>query len=386
MLWLLIPVLASGETVWIACSSRANDAPFREDGAPVQFIHVPKCAGSTLQNSLQKIGKNQSLARYVWDNVWDNSDLNHVKPGKKDFEFLNGSYYAGHRPIGWGMTFDMTALSRPIFITILRDPIERLISLYDFICESLERRNGVLVMTSTDDPTLAERARIATQLWSKEKDLLAEGVNETATMSEMVMRDESTLNLIARRSSEFVWFLPELPEDSEDHCSRGDVGTDSALLTVDALAVAVNNLLRVDVVALTENITDLAPQLLYHAPFLDLTALTELLSEKVNAVQRPKQILTKANIEQLRSVETVIFDTVFYSAASAIARSRTHRALYAGDDWCPVDFTDDVATLLQRALDLVSPSCERARLIPDAWKPEDVFLLAKSLEDDDDHH
>jgi len=341
----LLSVAWAEETIYVRCGSRAKEGPLTREGIPTQFVHIPKCAGLTMQNLiLANIGVNNTLRAYVAEEALAQ-------------DMVNGSYYAGHRPLGWGSLSDVTSLKRPLFMTVLREPVARLISLYDFFLEQAQ-----------DDHRLAQ------SLFEKEQQLVVSGgINATSTMDEMLRLNFWSLMLFARRSAEYLWLLP-------------DIGDDDCPDTVDSLAVAVNNLLRVDIVAVAERFVDVGVQIQYHAPHLDLETLNRLLAEKVNVAPRPKQVLSKASIDKLRTkVETVVFDIALYEAASTVAEARTKRATDClespencqEDDFavCPLTLPADVSNLLNRALDLPVNSCARRRLVPDAWLDQDELLL-----------
>lgn len=85
------------------------------------FMHIPKTAGTTLRRVIQKKYQSSELMEFFPKNINSISKekLNEVK------------YVYGHNPFGFHTYF-----SRPFtYITILRDPIDRIISEYYYLVE-----------------------------------------------------------------------------------------------------------------------------------------------------------------------------------------------------------------------------------------------------------
>ncbi len=90
---------------------------------PVVFLHIPKTAGSTLYRILE--------SHYRWENIytlWQTGTLDEFKQ-LSPAEFAKIELLRGHFSYGLAKNLPETA----VFFTILREPIDRVISYYHFI-------------------------------------------------------------------------------------------------------------------------------------------------------------------------------------------------------------------------------------------------------------
>ena len=97
-----------------------------EEGAPVQYVHVPKAAGTTIHSYLfDKVVNEFALPQTKLDR------RNHPELCPKDDREWSGGLYWGHCPIvsGRGNT-------RPLFIVSLREPKARWISNFRYIARN----------------------------------------------------------------------------------------------------------------------------------------------------------------------------------------------------------------------------------------------------------
>lgn len=94
------------------------------------FLHVPKTAGTTLTNIVMRHIPDRICPARHWDTPPDWRDM----PGRKNLsdleqELAQYQYFTGH------FRYDICRLLPrvPLFITILRNPVERVMSLYKYI-------------------------------------------------------------------------------------------------------------------------------------------------------------------------------------------------------------------------------------------------------------
>lgn len=103
------------ETKVIAYSADGCDAPDdqhlpgRSGGRPLQYVHVPKTGGASVQSYLRSIAQNHSIRVQYHDGefgstAWDQK----------------ACMVFGHRPIGWATGFSDL---KPLYIVTLREPI-----------------------------------------------------------------------------------------------------------------------------------------------------------------------------------------------------------------------------------------------------------------------
>lgn len=117
-------------------TSRQDETPLRryrlEEDDQLVLIHVPKTAGTTLTRLVMR---HFSEERVCPARHWDTMPEWRGMPGRKnlsemDEDLAQYQYFTGH------FRYDIGRLlpKKPIYITILRDPVERVMSLYKYIC------------------------------------------------------------------------------------------------------------------------------------------------------------------------------------------------------------------------------------------------------------
>jgi Galactose-3-O-sulfotransferase/Helix-hairpin-helix motif len=134
--------------------------PVHADRPILLFLHIPKTAGGTLndlvyQNEMPRLGKS-ALARRSWSNEvlsYNADGIYHLDDGFH--ETITESLLAAvHRAIDpqlvrvvlghFSFGLHTAFAQRSTYITLLRDPVERLVSLHDHILRFQDDRSGVL--------------------------------------------------------------------------------------------------------------------------------------------------------------------------------------------------------------------------------------------------
>ena len=111
------------------CSSRRKDHPAQENGAPLQYVHIPKAAGSSIQQYLAaEIAKRFNLPLGSLD------QRKRQACPKDDREWSPGGIYSGHCPIV--SAHNVTDKPRPFFVVSAREPVARWTSNFNYIARS----------------------------------------------------------------------------------------------------------------------------------------------------------------------------------------------------------------------------------------------------------
>jgi hypothetical protein len=240
-----------------------------------------------------------------------------------------GTIFVGHTPI---VNSPATAIDakrdfydrNPFFMSTLRDPLERIVSLYDYhalfnmsMCEGELDEDGYYPRIGFLDiwwpgPSLSICSMDA-QFKKDEADAVASGVTETGLMDHFFKaRHPYVMQLV--RETQYNWFIP-----------RDDPGRTYPTTTEATLACAMKNALRTDVLINSERFDNtILPALRYHAPWLDLDAEEVGLTTKSNVVagMRGPQQLSPESIAAIQRTPTFLADQRFYEFADKVARAR----------------------------------------------------------------
>ena len=97
---------------------------FQNERPRVQYIHIPKAGGTTIQNTFDMWARKYYLDSFIHDGGGP-----FYEPTK-----VNHDIFLGHR--GYGFSQKVSNLDNVIYIVSVREPISRLISLFDYIMAS----------------------------------------------------------------------------------------------------------------------------------------------------------------------------------------------------------------------------------------------------------
>ena len=229
------------------CASRAAERPWTPKGPPIQFVHIHKAGGTSLYE-LFGYGvsvKPRADMRGVHICLHNFFVASPPAPVRTNFPVLKkGTIYIGHRPVGFGA---LSAQAKPLYIVVLREPLARTISLYDYMATSSYRTTRSVRMQQMFDMMkhLQTRAEPAAR---------AAGVPSTHLFEWLLARDDPVARHIAFNDSQLDYLVP-VPHNHPCTTDR-----------LNAVRMAAHVLLRADVVAVTEENSLLMPQLRLHSP------------------------------------------------------------------------------------------------------------------------
>lgn len=95
-------------------------SPGRAGGRPIQYVHVPKTGGASVQGFLREVARNYSIRVQYHDGPF-------VAPKSWD---QSSCIVFGHRPFGWEVGFSSR---QPFYVVTLRDPVALAVSLFDYV-------------------------------------------------------------------------------------------------------------------------------------------------------------------------------------------------------------------------------------------------------------
>ena len=115
---------------------------------PLVFVHIPKAAGTSLKALITKIYQGRPIVLFSpGDGLLD--QFKALPPQRR----AQCAVLGGHAPFGLQSVFDETPAS-PAVITVLREPVARVVSLYRYIFR--EPAHPKHAMFSADRPTIQD--------------------------------------------------------------------------------------------------------------------------------------------------------------------------------------------------------------------------------------
>lgn len=305
-----------------------------ESLAPVQYIHIPKAAGTTIQSSLYQKVRTIKAKVHVQNSMGEGCDV-------KKQTLVNGEYYTGHSPIGFIAT-NWRSMN-PVYILCHREPLSLAISLYDYKASHAETPNFPKKFTD-----------LAKNLVERERQLKVNGdvASETGYL-DFLLRHGDQDNI----PYSIKFFIP-------CGCDLQKPSMTSFDLNNYTLS-GIHNILRIDVIAVTEDFPSLLTQLDFHLPWF--RPFTMLPTE--NTAARPKQIISNETKDIIQRLPHFQRQKLFYDITKLLAAARGRFATEClarearGLPQCdgsssPVDLPDDIVRALDESKDFLrSSSC-----------------------------
>lgn len=224
------------------CASRSAARPFTPSGAPVEYVHVPKSGGTSIQHMLTSIARAQRL-------VTQRRDFGQYLGGRgrnassSPPVLASGTVYDGHEPLGWGAMPSSSALT---MVSWRESHISLILSMYSYKAAQRLAPTGVYLREAE---ARLERA----------------GVAPESMFDSLLRQDDPVACGIAQtRSSSFL-----LPRS----CSPTALNVSEAALKEASLSIKLKNLAAINIVVVTDRLgVQLPVQLRWHAPWVKVPA------------------------------------------------------------------------------------------------------------------
>eukprot|EP00634_Sargassococcus_sp_CCMP2135_P013059 CAMPEP_0198645248 /NCGR_PEP_ID=MMETSP1467-20131203/1151_1 /TAXON_ID=1462469 /ORGANISM="unid. sp., Strain CCMP2135" /LENGTH=341 /DNA_ID=CAMNT_0044380737 /DNA_START=27 /DNA_END=1052 /DNA_ORIENTATION=+ len=292
---LLWTVRAATKHAYVEVNMTSRGRGFTMDTAPpVQYIHIPKAGGTTLQASMKFAIQDTGRKVHLYNSMGRTSGCH------REQNMIKGQYYAGHASIGY-FSYTFRQMS-PIYILVTREPIALMISLYDF--------------TATVRPETIHKApdfeRDVQAFKDREAALNAQGVPYDGMLDKLLQQNIEHIK-------DFHAFYVPCDCDMADPQNR--------------TTAALHNVLRVDVVTVLEDFATLVPQLDYHLPWLKPFNL----ARSRNKVGRAPQKIEQDTLESLMNTELYDIQSRIYQFTRTLARARADYATQCLKGPCPPD-------------------------------------------------
>lgn len=221
-----------------ATGSRRSEKPGLPGGVVVQYVHVPKAGGTTIQDQLDKWARARSIPIFM-----KNGD--HEVNWKCPANAIKSGILMGHRGFGFCPRFMDSALGEKAFyIVALREPVSRFRSLFDYFI-SHRYTSFTKYHKRWDNRELSD-------IVVEYDALLKKGLPD----DHPDMWGPLTMQGLARQQSAFM-------------CGWDCVAHDQRNMTLNKMVNrAVANLQRTDVVVIMEKLDDLFDQLRFHVSWV----------------------------------------------------------------------------------------------------------------------
>lgn len=311
------PPRLDGGDVRFDCAPRP-DAPLSPGGPSGQFVHVPKAGGSTVYVFLHKFATTRSI---------------HYGGNMTELDYKDYVYSVGHEPLG-GAVADRPAstLGELLYMVALRDPLERIKSMYNYLVWA----NGRPFVRRGSAP--ADVTAAAGHFAKMETALSGEGVPKERSFEALLFRNDSYALAVAA-STQYAFLLPQTcaPRCEKatwlSPCGAGAPAESARGMTVDGetvgLAAAMVNLLRADVVLTTPTLNSFLDQLTYvlGSSARSLDRLWNWKRKDQNPSSRPAQVFGDDMAARVRATPAFRREQLFYDFGARVAAARTERAV-----------------------------------------------------------
>jgi len=283
------------------CTSRAADAPFTPRGPAVEYIHVPKAGGTSVQHMLQAMASQNNVSHHQRDFEYSLASENTLD---------RGAIYDGQEPLGWGHAPTPGAFTA---VSWRRDHLSLILSLYNYKVRS--------------------RQPMGLILQERESELRKSGIMDAHMFDALLRRNDPGAMGIANASSSLFLVPTSCYHTSHDPRALGDFRdhrTGAAKMQEALHAVMLQNLVAIDVVAVTEDLDNqLLSQLRWHAPLARLAPIgheNANTNAKTGALSRPVQVLSSAVRSILAQHPTFQREEWLCDFAARVAYSRSAHA------------------------------------------------------------
>ena len=294
------------------CATRATShRPFASSSsAPVQYIHVPKAGGTTIQVVLSNIARAQKMTVHTAGiGLYAKSSL------PVGGALQNRTLYLGHERIGWG-----PRPSRMSFTLISwREPLSLMTSLYNYKA------------SYSGDAAPSSHMKQVHHLRAAELQLASRGVAPGRMLDELLRRDDHVAWAFANFTAA-QYLIPTTCSNEEeesrlaaDNAHATDAPTDAP---ADMLAaIMLQNLAAIDIVVMSDRLDDqLAPQLKWHAPWLTARLSRSTRLPHQNTARREAQVLSEEVMTRVTSSAHYKMDCMLADFAARVAQARTQHA------------------------------------------------------------
>jgi hypothetical protein len=217
--------------------SRKKERPGLAKGVPVQYVHIPKAGGTTIQDCFERWGHGKGLHVYKHDGdhegIWACPE-----------SLINRGILLGHRGFGFCQRMERVYGNDAFYVVAFREPVSRLRSLFDYFLDN--------------NYPFFHKYHV---LWrGKELDSIIKEYNQTFALGlpkdHPKMKGPLLLKGLSQQQTAFMcgW-----------DCVAGEANNVSR---AEALERALTNLQRADVVVIMEKLDDMIDQMRFHTSWV----------------------------------------------------------------------------------------------------------------------
>ena len=243
---------------------KGERAPGRSKGQPIQFIHVPKAGGTSVQETLSKFATNAGIRVLLHDG--DGPNYNPLQ---------NRGLFLGHR--GYGFSSKVKS-QIPITIIALRDPVSRIISLFDYLRTSTEKIPVIQQIRKAWQGKTLDEVILSYKI-AREKDFASVFPGGSASFSDRSIHRVLQSQIQFLCGYECVWYMTNDPRESMDPFKE---------VNENCLERARKNLELIDCIVTLDRLDDMIVQLKAHLDFIPKNFVSFPHDNKVSPGERSK--------------------------------------------------------------------------------------------------